>query len=366
MTTIRAVFEAMDEFAPFSHQESWDNSGLLVGDPQAPVTKAVVTLDITKAVVNEAKTEGAQLIVSHHPVLFHPAKTFLSDSVPYQLAAAGIGAICAHTSLDVAAGGVNSCLADRLGLIRQRPFVWENTRFYRKLVVFCPHEYTDRIHCAMKEAGAGTLGDYAGCAFVSSGEGRFLPLDEAKPFLGKPGEWEYAKEDRLEMICPPSKVEAVLAAMRKAHPYEEPAFDVFETTALADSDSLGLIGFLDAQQQPEEFAGYIGQRLRAGGLRYVPGQRPVKRVAVLGGAGGDTVTKAVAVGVDALVTGDVKHHQLLEAMEAGLTLVDAGHFSTEEVVGEPLCSRLAARFPQVVFHKSAVFGDPARYWTASR
>ena len=366
MTTIRAVFEAIDEFAPFSHQESWDNSGLLVGDPHTPVTKAVVTLDITKAVVKEAKDEGAQLIVSHHPVLFHPAKTFLSDSVPYQLAAAGIGAICAHTSLDLAAGGVNCCLANRLGLTDQRPFLRENTRFYRKLVVFCPHEYTNRIHSAMKEAGAGTLGDYAGCAFVSPGEGRFLPLDEAKPFLGKPGEWEYAKEDRLEMICPPSKVEAVLSAMRKAHPYEEPAFDVFETTALADSDSLGLIGCLDSEQQPEEFAGYVGECLRCGGLRYVPGQRPVKRVAVLGGAGGDTVTKAVALGVDALVTGEAKHHQLLEAMEAGLTLVDAGHFSTEDVVVEPLCSRLAARFPQVTFHKSAVCEDPARYWVSSR
>ncbi len=364
MTTIRDIYQAIDGFAPFSHQESWDNSGLLVGNPQSWVERAAVTLDITPAVVQEAKEEGAQLIVSHHPVLFRPAKTFLSASVPYQLAAAGLSAICAHTSLDVAKGGVNDCLADRLKLAGQKPFVRENRRNFKKLVVFCPHEYTDRIHFAMKEAGAGTLGDYAGCAFVSPGEGRFLPLGGAKPFLGKPREWERAKEDRLEMICPPSKVEAVLSAMREAHPYEEPAFDILETAALAQSDSVGVLGTLNAAQSPEEFAGYVGRQLGCGGLRYVPGRRPVIRVAVLGGAGGDYLGQAVAAGADAYVTADVKHHQLLEAAEAGITLIDGGHFATEDVVVEPLRQRLAEWFPAVSFYKSKVFSDPAQYWTA--
>ena len=255
MATVQDIYSWVDGFAPFETAMSFDNPGLLVGDENQVVTRAVVSLDITPAVVEEAAALGAQLIVSHHPVIFRPLKRLNSASVPYRLAQNGISAVCAHTNLDMAAGGVNTCLAERLGL-----------------------------HHA-----------------------------------------EMLKE--------------------------------YENSGLPE----GLVGELDASYSPEEFARYVKENLGCDGLRYVPGKDPVKRVALCGGGGADLLYDAVACGAQAFVTGESKHNILLDAEAMGITLVDAGHFYTEDVVILPLMERLQKAFPDILFQKSQVMHSPAKY-----
>lgn len=361
MTTVSEIYEYIDQIAPFALAESWDNSGLLCGSGELPVDSALVALDITSDVAAEAAEIGAQLIISHHPVIFEPLKKLSAASVPWRLASSGISAICAHTNLDIAAGGVNDCLAQRLCLNNRKPLqVTGDSPFY-KMVVFVPVEQAEPVYVAMAEAGAGALGCYSGCAFLSSGEGRFLPHEGAKPFVGEMGKLAQVPEVRIEMFVAGEKLNAVKAAMLASHPYEQPAYDIFIDESVKQVHSLGLIGELPAEYSPEEFASFVRERLGCAGVRFASGGHPIRNVAVCGGAGGSLWSHVVGGHADAFVTGDVKHNLFIDAKEAGITLVDAGHFATENVVIEPLAGRLAQQFPEVHFTVSRVHREPGEY-----
>lgn len=242
--------------APFSLAEEWDNSGFLAGDPQAQIDTVLVCLDITLPIIRQAEKAGAQLILSHHPVIFHPLKRVLADSPVYALIRAGLCAICAHTNLDLARGGVNDCLAGALGLRNIRP-----------------------------------LGENA-----------------------------------------PEEGEGVL----------------------------GRIGDLPQPMTADEFAALASRVLHpAGGVRYTDGGRPIRRVAVCGGAGSE-LYRQLPEDVDALLTSEFGHHEFLDCLAAGLTAVDAGHYDTEQVVLSSLCGRLEALAPKVRFIRAQEAG-PARY-----
>lgn len=361
MTTVGEIYEYMDRIAPFELAESWDNSGLLCGSSELPADSVLVSLDITSEVAQEAAEIGAQLIVSHHPVIFEPLKSLSPASVPWRLAASGISAICAHTNLDIAAGGVNDCLAQRLCLNNRKPLQITGDNPSYKVIVFVPAEQAERVYIAMAEAGAGTLGSYSGCAFLSAGEGRFLPHEGAHPFIGETGKLAQVPEVRIEMFVTAARLSAVKAAMLAAHPYEQPAYDVFLDEAVKDVRSLGLIGELPAEYSPEEFAAFVRERLGCTGVRFACGGHPIRNVAVCGGAGGSLWSHVVGGHADAFVTGDVKHNLLIDAKEAGITIVDAGHFATENVVVEPLAQRLSQQFPDVQFTVSRACKDPAEY-----
>lgn len=361
MTTASKINEYIDRIAPYDTAMGFDNPGLLVGDPDASVKKALVALDITTDVVKEAKSVGAELIISHHPVIFQPLKRLLKDSVPFQLAAAGITAICAHTNLDMAKGGVNDTLARLLEVADTAPLSVHLSKDYTKIVVFTPETHTEAVRLAMIKAGAGTLNDYSGCAFVSKGTGSFTPQDGAKPFLGEQGREEQVPEEKVEMICPPSLLGGVLLAMKQVHPYEEPAFDLFSTRAVKEVVPMGLVGSLGEELDPEQFARLVKARLSCEGVRYVRGNRPVKKVALCGGAGGDLINAAAEKGADAYVTGEIKHHELLFAREKGITVVDAGHFKTEDIIVPALINRLQQEFRDITFIRSSSGTDGVRY-----
>ncbi len=361
MITVGDIYAKLNQFAPFGLAMEWDNSGLLIGSADLPADGVTLALDATPAVIKEAEKRGDKLIITHHPIIFEPLKAVQADSVVYRCIQNGISVISAHTNLDVARCGVNDALAAALGLKECREFEVTQKEYYRKIVVFVPWQDAAKVKTAMAAAGAGALGNYSGCAFSMDGLGEFLPEEGSSPVIGKVGVPERVKETRIEMIVPPDRVSAVVKAMKEAHPYEMPAYDLFQDEAAEAAASLGRVGVLPQPMQPQEFAAMVKESLRVGGLKYVPGNRPVRTVAICGGSGADLISLAKAKGADALVTGDTKHHLLLLAEECGVTLVDSGHFATEAVVLSPLKVWLEAQFPQGRFTIAESSRDPAYY-----
>ncbi len=363
MASVGEIYGYLDRIAPFKLQEKWDNSGLLAGDKQQQVARCLLALDITNDVVNEAVTSGARLVISHHPVIFDAVKSVTAQSEPvvYRLIKHDISAICAHTNLDIAQGGVNDVLAQALGLRRVKGLKNINTDEYFKVVVFVPKKNAEEVKRAMAAAGAGAQGNYTECSFEVTGKGMFRPGEHAQPFIGKLGTVKEVREARIEMICPKSRLSSVIATMKKAHPYEEPAYDIFINHALKDSVSMGRVGVLEQAMTAEEFAAFAAQRIRAKGVRYIKGSAPIKTVAVCGGSGGSYLSAAIAAGADAYVTGDVKHNVFVDAKNQDFTLVDAGHFATEMLAVSALKNRLQNQFSDVEFILGRSSVEPVSY-----
>ncbi len=361
MTKVKDIYKYLDKLAPFNSAMDFDNCGLLVGDMEQDVRNVMISLDITKEVVKEASNNDIQLIISHHPIIFKPLKYINSNSVPYMLANSEISAICAHTNLDMADEGVNTCLADALELNNIHPLSIYKKEYYNKIVVFAPKEYESIIIEKMSENGAGELGDYSKCSFSSFGLGKYLCGKDSNPFIGKPNKYEITDEIKIEMICKKCDTKNVISAMKSVHPYEEPAFDVFEDKAIRYNIPLGLVGRLDKAMNSKEFAYYVKDKLKCEGVRYTEQNEKINKVAVCSGAGGDLVKDAFKCGAEAFVTGEIKHNQILEANDFNITVVDAGHFKTEDVVIERLVKMLSKKFSNVKFSKSLCFNDKIKY-----
>lgn len=358
---VQEYYNAINDFAPFYLAESWDNAGLLIGSGEKDVKRAVLALDATTAVVEEAKKLGAQLIVTHHPIIFHKIGNVPADSAVYKAIEAGLSVICAHTNLDITTGGVNDALARRLELRDTEALEPTMTTPYRKVVVFVPKEHVDAVYDAMTMEGAGQQGNYAGAAFLAEGEGRFMPLDGASPYRGEVGKLDHVDEVRLELLVDHTDLKKVLVAMRAAHPYEEPSFDVFETHFADHAEGFGRIGRAPRKFTPDELAAYVKERLGVAGLKYVAGKKKIDRIAVCGGAGSQYVRKAMNMGAQALVTSDADHDEMLEAVALGMTLIDAGHYATEAVVLPVLYDKLIASMPEADIVRAKTCADPARY-----
>lgn len=361
--TIQDYYNAIDRFAPFSLAMEGDNPGLLIGSGEQPVKRALVALDATIPVIEEAARRQADLIVTHHPVIYQKLGKVPADSPVYQAIRQGIGVISAHTNLDIAQGGVNDLLAQRLELEELELLEETGSRPWRKVIVFVPREAAEEVYTAMTQAGAGWQGNYRGAAFLGEGEGRFLPVEGANPSIGAVGRLEKVSELRLEMLVGPDRLGGVLAAMKAAHPYEEPAFDVLETHSDRQRQGLGRVGTLSQGRvlSPEELARFVKDRLGVGGLKYVSGGHPITRVAVCGGSGTRLASLAKALGAQALVAGDSRHSELLDAARMGITLIDAGHYATEAVAMPALQEQLLAALPRADIQLADACQDPALY-----
>ncbi|MCS7154886.1 MAG: Nif3-like dinuclear metal center hexameric protein [Bacteroidota bacterium] len=342
-----------------AHLEAWappnwawerDNTGLQLGDPEQPVRRVLIALDLTEAVVAQAASWPAELILTHHPPLYRPLRRCTTQDalgrMLLHLARIGCAVYSIHTNLDVAPGGVNDVLAERLGLRRVR--VLEPMRGQlRKLVTFVPITHVELVRRALAEAGAGRIGSYAECAFEVRGTGSFRPLAGARPYLGEAGRLERVEEVRLEMEVPSWRLAAALEALRAVHPYEEPVWDVYVLERATSGVGMGRIGELSAPLAPGDFLEYVAERLAVRALRYAAGpQERISRVAVCGGAGADLWWVAAQQGADALVTADVRYHAFQEASGA-LWLLDAGHYETEAPILQVLAERLQRAFPDL-------------------
>lgn len=332
MPTVRDLLAAVETLAPPQYGFGFDKLGLQVGDPSATVSRVLVTLDCTLDVVRQARETGTEAIVAHHPLLFRPLDTVRLDDpkgkIVAELIQSGIAMIAAHTNWDCAPGGVNDALAAALGLKDVVPAGSRSDHKTWKLVVFVPEANRPAVQQAIGDAGAGRIGLYDQCVFWSSGTGTFRPLVGTNPAIGAVGEQKEVAENRLEALVPESRLGAVVAALVAAHPYEEPAYDLIPVKE-ASGYPLLRVGDLATPKSPAEFADHVDACL---GTRcwLWPGGRPVQRVAVCGGAGDDEWRNTIAAGADTFVTGEVKHHNAVEASAAGLTLVAAGHYATEQ------------------------------------
>lgn len=361
--TVGQIFDAVNSIAPFRTAAKWDNSGLLVGDREAEVTFAIFALDITNEVVNEAIKKGANLIISHHPVIFNPLYTIGKENPVYLMIKNGISAICAHTNLDMAEGGVNDILIEKLKLKPLNiPLETEKTQPYYQLVAFVPKTHAEQVRNAICRAGGGEQGEYSDCSFSCEGTGRFLPKENANPFLGTVGVPEEAEEVRMEMLVRPEQLKAVVSAMIEAHPYEEPAYQVLENHALKSEIGFGNLCEAEKEFSPKELAEHIKNRLGCKVVRFADGGKPIKKIAVCSGSGGSFLKTALEMGADALITGDVKHDQLIDAKNLGISLFDAGHYHTENPAIQKLMERLRECLGEKLRAELTESGaDPADY-----
>lgn len=368
MPTVADVTRVLEAWAPPASRLDFDRVGLQVGEPDAPVRTVLVALDLTPEVVAEAEETGADLIVTHHPLLFRPLERLIpTETVPalaWRLARAGIAYYAIHTNLDVAPGGVSFALAERLGLEDVR-FLQPTEGALVKLVTFVPHDHADAVRAALAEAGAGRIGDYEACSFALRGTGTYRPLDGAQPFQGETGRLEYAEETRLEVEVPRWHLARAVAAMKAAHPYEEVAYDVLPVEQPHTRSGLGAVGRLPEPEPLAAFLDRVTERLEAEALRYVGDpDAPVARVAVCGGAGSRLLRAALAARVDAYVTADVTYHTFFEPLGPDgaprLALIDAGHYETEWVTETLLVETLAAHVPGLAVRRTRHRTSPVR------
>lgn len=337
----------LDEIYPPTLAESWDSVGLISGDPDQAVRRIHLALDPTEATVNEAIERGADLLLTHHPLLLKGASQIPSTTSKGRILRAAIKADCAmfnaHTNADRARNGVNDALAECIGLHDTSPLVPADELRLEKIVTFVPHADANRVVDALAEAGAGAIGDYSRCAFLTGGTGTFTPGDAAHPTIGERGKAEVVDETRIEMVLEPRRRTAVIEALRAAHPYEEPAFDVLATVPLPTDQGLGRVGELATEMPLREFVAHLAQVLPSApvGIRAAGDpNRAVRRVAVLGGSGDSHLQDAARAGVDAYVTADLRHHPASEHIaDGGPALIDAGHWATEST-WLPLAARL--------------------------
>jgi len=344
--TIRHIQQWFEDWAPKKLAWERDNVGLLIGDSDTPVRRILVCLDVTDEVVDEARSKRADLIVSHHPLLFHPLKSVSeSDRVGrlvHKLIRHRIAVYAAHTNLDFTRSGVSMALAGLLGL-REPTVLQKNAGMYDKLVVFVPETHADRVMNAMASAGAGAIGKYEQCSFQVEGIGTFQPGAGAQPFVGKAGKLERAPEIRLEMILPQWRVQQVLASMRATHPYEEIAYDLYALENRSQEYGAGAIGELETETTLKAFLKTVRSSLHTGGMRYAGSlNRRIKRVAVCGGRGPDLLEAAVSEGAEVFITADVPYHTFQSA-DGRIALIDAGHFETEQPIVQKIVQYLQDR-----------------------
>jgi dinuclear metal center YbgI/SA1388 family protein len=371
---ISDVTDALEAWAPPGSAQDYDNVGLQVGDADRPVETGLLALDATPQVLAEAKEIGADLIVTHHPLLFRPLDGVTADgyvsNLALRLAEAGVALYSIHTNLDAAPGGVSFALADRLGLT-DVGFLdgYEDTLY--KLAVFVPEDAFDDVRRALADAGAGQIGDYEACAFAVEGTGFFRPGEDTNPHIGEAGGGvESARERKLEVEVARWSLGPVMAALNEAHPYEEVAYDLYPVKQNNSRAGLGALGVLDEPMPLSAFLDRVADRLDADSLRYAgDDDAPVERVAVCGGAGSDFIGTARGAGADAYVTADVKYHAFFDVLDRGgqpdMALIDPGHYETEALTEALLRDWLADRFPAAHWQRTDTRTSPMKTFVSS-
>ena len=363
---IKDIISQIEKLAPPKLAQSWDNTGLLIGDSSSIVKKILLTFYITQAVVKEAKQAGCNFIISYHPVIWDGLKSVTKDSVIYELVRSGISVYSMHTAIDAVSGGINDELAEIVGIKNPEPigdFVNNTQKQNYKLVVFVPAASLEKVADAVFKAGAGWIGNYSHCSFRSAGEGTFLPLEGAKPAIGKKGKLEKVDEIRFESIVPAEKVADCLKAMKSAHPYEMPAFDVIKLYDFENKIGLGRIGLLEKPVQLSAILKKI-KRITGAKVAGIVGNknRKVKKAAVCAGSCGKLILKVISEKCDLYLTGEIKHHQALAAQEAGVTVVCLSHTVSERFILKKIAKEMQKSLKDVKIIVSKKDKDPFE-WT---
>jgi dinuclear metal center YbgI/SA1388 family protein len=354
------LIAAMEKIAPTANAESWDNVGLLAGDPQQTVSKVLLTIDYTAEVADEGRRAGCDAVIAYHPPIFQALKRVVAGNPVFDAIHRGVAIYSPHTALDVADGGTNDVLCDLLELEQRSPLKLMETKASQyKLVTFVPQEQVEQVSDALFGAGAGRIANYTSCSFRSPGIGTFFGQEGTNPAVGQAGKLERAQEVRLETVVPLARVAQIVAALRQSHPYEEPAFDLQQLAAPPTGIGIGRIGSFASPVDRDVVIQSLKRDLGIDHLLVAgPTQGEAQRAAVCAGACGDLLNDALAQKADIYVTGEMRHHDALRAASAGMTVICTLHSNSERITLGRLKERLQKELSGLEYVLSQADRDP--------
>ena len=363
---IAHIIETLEQLAPLSYQESYDNAGLLTGNANWDCTGILCALDATEDVINEAWQKNCNLVVAHHPIIFSGLKKITGrnyvESTVINAIKNDVAIYAIHTNLDNVIKGVNSKIADKLELIN-RKILAPKTGMLMKLFTFAPVEHAERVRSAIFEAGAGYIGNYSECSFNAEGTGTFKGEEGTNPFVGEVGKRHEEKEIKMEFIFPAYLQHRIVSAMIKSHPYEEVAYDVVPLANEYLQTGSGLFGELSTPVSEEQFLQLLKKTFDLSVIKHTKLLgKLIKKVALCGGAGSFLINRAIIAGADVYITSDIKYHEFFDANDR-LVIADIGHWESEQFTVELLFDIIQSKFPTFAVLKSEVRTNPVYYFT---
>ncbi|MCX6282019.1 MAG: Nif3-like dinuclear metal center hexameric protein [Bacteroidetes bacterium] len=354
----------LESFAPLAFQEDYDNSGLLAGRPEQEISAALICLDITLSTIEEAISRDCNLIIAHHPFIFHGLKKIepgkMQSDILISLIKHDIAVYAIHTNLDNAVAGLNEFLCIKLGISNAK-ILSEKHGMLFKLVTFCPLGHAEKVRQALFDAGAGVIGKYDFCSYNMSGQGTFRASADTNPFVGKQNSLHIEDETRIEVIFPGFIQGKLVKALLSVHPYEEVAYDLYPLSNSFSGCGAGMIGELEHPTSPLDFMKLVKNKLNVEVIRHsqFPGKK-IKKVAICSGSGSFLIPEALRAGADVLLTADVKYHDFFD-VNGRILLADIGHYESEQWIKDLLTEKLIEKFPTFAVLSSGLNTNPVNY-----
>ncbi len=361
---INEITTFLESIAPLSYQESYDNSGLLVGNKEATATGALLTIDVTEDVIAEAINKGLNLIIAHHPIIFNGLKKITQSNTIERIVTRAIkhdiAIYAGHTNFDSICMGVNKKICDKIGL-QNCTILSPMQNELKKLVYFVPLKYAEKVRYALFEVGAGNIGKYDYCSYNLQGKGSFRAGLDANPFVGEIGKLHFEDEIRTEIIFPKSKQIHIISALLKTHPYEEVAYDVYPLENKYSEVGIGMVGDLPQAEDCLKFLKRVKKIFNCGIIKHTTfHKKNVKRVAVCGGSGSFKLKEAIMAQADIFITGDIKYHDFFNT-ENRIIMADIGHYESEQYTKELFYDLLNKKFPTFAINFSETNTNPIKY-----
>jgi len=361
---IREIISSIETFAPLAFQENYDNAGLIIGDQEQEAKGALITVDVTEEIIDEAINKKINLIIAHHPIIFAGLKKITGknyiERIIIKALKNDIAIYAAHTNLDNIQGGVNSKIAEKLNLQNTRILAPLNNHLM-KLVYFVPVAQAEETRKAIFKAGAGHIGNYDMCSYNLEGKGSFRAGEDANPFVGNKNEIHYEDEIRIETIFPKHLKHKIINALIEAHPYEEVAYDIYPLENKFERAGSGMIGELKKEIPEIEFLEQVKKIFKAQCIRHTKlFNKPVKKIAICGGSGSFLLNEAIKQNADVFISADFKYHQFFDA-ENKIIIADIGHFESEQVTKELFYELLIKKFPKFAVYLTEINSNPINY-----
>jgi dinuclear metal center YbgI/SA1388 family protein len=362
---IKQIINCLESFAPIPLQESYDNSGLITGDAEDELKGALISLDVTEAVVEEAINKNCNLIIAHHPIIFKGLKKLTGknyvERVVIKAIRNHIAIYAIHTNLDNVQKGVNKKIADKIGLLNTRILATKKN-LLQKLVTFVPVSHTIELLKALSEAGAGNIGNYKNCSFRVLGTGTFEPNEDANPTIGEKNKLEEVQEDRIEVIFPAHSESKILTALKMAHPYEEVAYYLHNLVNENQEVGSGMIGELSSPMEATDFLNLLKEKMQLKTLKITSLlDNPIRKIALCGGAGSFLLPQAIASGADVFISSDFKYHDFFDA-ENKIIIADIGHYESEVFTKDLIYELLNKYFTNIALNLSETVTNPISYF----
>ncbi len=361
---IKKIISAIENIAPLQLQESYDNAGLIIGNYNTEVDKALICFDVTEEILDQAKKIGANLIISHHPIIFGGIKKLNGSNYVERIVMKAIkndiALYAAHTNLDNIINGTNKILAEKLGLKNIKTLLPQSSILY-KLVVYVPKNHKEKVQQAIFDAGAGNIGKYDSCSFEQSGIGTFRAKEGSKPFIGEIGEIHHEEEVKIETVFPNYLKSKIISALLNSHPYEEVAYDIYKTENKTDIIGAGIIGELEVEEEEIAFLNRLKEITNTGCIKHTDIlNKKVKNIAICGGSGAFLISRAKSAKADVYITGDIKYHEFFDA-DKSILLADIGHYESEQFTSALLLAIIKEKLPTFAVQISDFNTNPVNY-----